>query len=106
MSYSSPQELREELIELCPAFAQDEGGSDATNFHELVMAFNHYLRFVLSQDSPREARRFGQVVNRLVEAGGPQQNAIETCLLEHASQIGVTKLLKPHLTAAAKKELR
>jgi hypothetical protein len=106
MSFSSAHELRAELVELCARFAEDEGGLEATNFHELVMAFNPFLRFVVSADTPREARKFGQIVNRMVEAGGPQQNAIETCLLEHASQIGCAKVLKPHLNAAARKELR
>ena len=106
MSYGSPHELRAELAKLVPAFAEDEGALEAESFHQLVMAFTPFLKLVLGERTPREARAFGQVVNRMVEAGGPQQNAIETCLLEHASQIGSTKLLKPHLNSAARKELR
>jgi hypothetical protein len=106
MAYSSPQELREDLAKLCPAFASDEDAMEATSFHQLVMAFTPYLKDVLKAESPRKSRAFGALVNRMVDGGGSQQNAIETCLLEHASQIGCAKLLKPHLSAAAKKELR
>jgi hypothetical protein len=106
MSYCSPHELRAELAKLVSAFAEDEGAIEAASFHQVVTAFAPFLRAVLSEQTPREARAFGQVVNRMVEAGGAQQNAIETCLLEHASQMGCTKLLKPHLNSAARKELR
>jgi hypothetical protein len=42
----------------------------------------------------------------MVAAGSEQENAISTCLLEHASQAKVKKIISPFLNAAAKKELR
>jgi len=106
MAFSSPHEFRDELVKLWPVFLTDEDALEADTFHALVTAFTPYLNLVLSDYTPREARAFGKLVNRMVEAGGSQQNAIETCYLEHASQIGCTKALKPHLNAASRKELR
>jgi hypothetical protein len=42
----------------------------------------------------------------MVAAGGEKENAISTCLLEHASQVKVRNIIRPHLSAAAKEELR
>jgi hypothetical protein len=39
-------------------------------------------------------------------AGAEKENAISTCLLEHASQVKVRNIIHPHLSAAAKEELR
>jgi hypothetical protein len=64
------------------------------------------LKWYLDGKSEREVRAFGELVNSMVEAGGDQRNAIETCLLEHASQAGCAKILKPFLSAAARDELR
>jgi hypothetical protein len=45
-------------------------------------------------------------VSRMVGAGGDQQNAIETCLLEHASQLRCADLLRPHVDDRARRALR
>jgi hypothetical protein len=63
------------------------------------------LKRYLDSRSERELREVGHLINNMVEAGGDQQNAIETCLLEHASQVGCARALKAHLSPAAKKEL-
>ncbi len=50
--------------------------------------------------------QFGAIVNAEIAAGSERNNAVSTCLLEHASQVSVKKLISPLLSAAARKELR
>jgi hypothetical protein len=79
---------------------------EAESYHQVVMELSPCITRYLEESTDRSVKEFGALVDRMVEAGGTQQNAIETCLLEHASQVGCAKLLKPHLGPAARKELR
>jgi hypothetical protein len=79
---------------------------EAESYHQVVMDLSPFIARYLEEGTDRSAKEFGALVDRMVEARGAQQNAIETCLLEHASQVGCAKLLKPHLGPAARKELR
>ena len=106
MDYSTPLELRAALVELFPAFAVESEAAGAQSYHRVVMDLAPLLKSYLEGGSVRKVRTFGEIVNHLVAAGGDQQNAIETCLLEHASQVGCARLLKPHLGEAAKRKLR
>jgi hypothetical protein len=88
-------------------FPDFEARSDeAETYHQVVMELSPFIARYLEQGTNRSAKEFGALVNCVVEAGGAQQNAIETCLLEHASQVGCAKLLRPHLGPAARRELR
>jgi hypothetical protein len=49
---------------------------------------------------------FCTLINGCVSAGGDMENAVCTCLLEHASQVGIAKTIRPHLSEAAKAEMR
>ena len=104
MTLESPADLRATLIRLFPDFAARS--DEAETYHQVLMELSPFITRFLEQGTERSAKEFGALVNRMVEAGGTQQNAIETCLLEHASQVGCAKLHKPHLGPAARKELR
>lgn len=104
MTLESPADLRATLIRMFPDF--EAQSDEAETYHQVVMELSPFIARYLEQGADRSAKEFGALVNRMVEAGGAQQNAIETCLLEHASQVGCAKLLKPHLGPAARKELR
>ena len=104
MTFESPADLRATLIRLFPDF--DSRSEEAETYHQVVMDLSPFIARYLEQGADRSAKEFGALVNRMVEAGGAQQSAIETCLLEHASQVGCAKLLKRHLSPAARKELR
>jgi hypothetical protein len=104
VTLASPAELRSTLIRMFPDFASQS--DEAESYHQVVMELSPFIASYLEKGPERGAKEFGALVNRMVEAGGSQQNAIETCLLEHASQIGCAKILKPHLSPAARKELR
>ena len=103
--FASPIEFHTAVCALAfsKAFEPDES---VDTYHQVVMALAPQLACYLGTESDRRTRDFCAVVNDVIEAGGDQRNAIETCLLEHASQTGCRKLLQPYLSVAAKRELR
>jgi hypothetical protein len=104
VTLESPADLRTTLIRIFPDF--EAQCDEAESYHQVVMELSPFIARYLETGTERSAKEFGVLVDRMVHAGGTQQNAIETCLLEHASQVGCAKLLKPHLGPAARKELR
>ena len=105
--FLSPIEFQVAMCDLFPAFAEEFEADEAIDtYHQVAMSLAPKLLGYLSGVSERKVRAFCTVVNDMVEAGGDQRNAIETCVLEHASQVGCRKLLKPYLSVAAKRELR
>jgi len=108
----TPHQLVECLISLFPKFGDEwddgeSGGSPGeyeyhTVFFDLVPDCCSYLR----SSSPQTVKKFCTLINSFVAAGGNKENAVSTALLEHASQVGIAKMLKPHLSADAKAELR
>lgn len=106
MTLSSPSELRETLIRLFPDFASESGDTEVTTYHQVVRDLAPHLKRYLEAGSLREVLAFADIVNAMVASGGDSHNAMETCLLEHASQVGCAKLLRPHLSPTARRELR
>ncbi|MEZ5463975.1 MAG: hypothetical protein R3F22_01860 [Lysobacteraceae bacterium] len=100
------------LVGLFPSFAaewDDDEWEDAINppsFHCVFMSFAPIASEVLEQSSDGKRERFCALIDHLVECGGDRENAVSTCFLEHASQIGVRRLIQPYLSIAAKAELR
>jgi hypothetical protein len=106
VTLASPLDLRVTLIRLFPEFASKSEETEAGTYHQVIMDLAPHLKHYLEGRYEREVRAFSKLVNDMVEAGGEQRNAIETCLLEHASQVGCAKILKPFLSSAAREELR
>jgi hypothetical protein len=106
MSMDSPAALAAALRELFPAFAGEIEGDDLTSYHEVVQRLAPRITGYLQAAPERRTAAFCKLVDELVAAGGDRENAISTCLLEHASQLGLEKTLRPHLGAAARQELR
>jgi hypothetical protein len=108
-----PRNLVLEIIRLFPAFEQewDEGKSYGYNsgdfkLHTVFLSFAPKSNEFLKNAKPTQIKAFCSLINSLVLKGGDYENAVSTCFLEHASQLGVRKLLEPHLSPEAKKELR
>jgi len=104
---NSPAELLATLVVMFPAFAsefEDEDGEPAT-YHEVIRQLTPVITTYL-RDTPTQVEAFCNLVNALVCAGGDKENAISTCLLEHASQVKVRNTIRPYLSCAAKQELR
>lgn len=112
MKIETPRDLVAALIGLFPAFRDewDEGEAYGDigqySFHTVFMELAPDCSQYLVEAPPRTVEAFCSLINDLVAAGGTMENAVSTCLLEHASQIGIRKVLKPHLSLAARGELR
>lgn len=120
MKISTPDELVSFLVELFPEFEKEwqdelEGHEDSANyigyrvditFHQVIQTFAPYGSKFLETLQPKQLGRFCKFINEAVESGGDLENALSTCLLEHASQLEIIKILKPKLTGAARNELR
>jgi hypothetical protein len=89
-----------------PEFATASDESDSETYHQVVVDLAPHLKGYLDRRSEGEVRAFAELINRMVGAGGDLRNAIETGLLEHATQVGCAQLLKPYLSKQARMELR
>ena len=102
----SPSHLADALIGLFPAFANDLHGEEITTYHEVLQRLAPRIAEFLHSSSERTVKEFSALVNSMFSNGGDQENAVSTCLLEHASQIGIRKIVRSHLSNEARRELR
>ena len=102
----SPARLAETLTKMFPAFADELDGEGLTSYHQVIQLLTPRITGYLEGAPKRTIQDFCKVVNEMVAAGSEQENAISTCLLEHASQVKVKNIIRPFLNAAAKQELR
>jgi hypothetical protein len=102
----SPTVLVEQLVQLFPAFEVELDGEKVESYHQVVRQLTPVITGYLEGSSERTVRKFCDLVNLMADAGGETENAISTCLLEHASQVKVLEIISPHLSAAAKREVR
>jgi len=102
----SPSRLANALIGLFPAFAGDLHGEEITTYHQVLQRLAPRIAELLHSSPERTVKDFSALVNSMVSNGGDQENAVSTCLLEHASQIGIRKLIRSHLSNEARRELR
>ena len=110
---SSPENLIEQLLKLFPEFEKeleeddfDCGYTPPITYHNVWFRFSPFAKSYLSNSNERVIKKFCDIVNYLVGEGGDKENGVSTCLLEHASQIGIRKIVKPYLSREAKDELR
>lgn len=105
--FKEPKELQEALIELFPSFIEevDEEYDELYNpltYHRVWMDFSPLAKSYLSNVGKKELQNFCLIINQSIESGGDQENAVSTCFLEHSSQIGVRKVIKPNLSRASR----
>lgn len=110
---NTPQNIAEKLIKIFPEFEKewDEGESygydgGSYSFHAIFMTFAPIAHKILTTASEKQIKTFCTLINDMVANGGEEENAISTGLLEHASQVGIRKILIPNLSQEAKKEIR
>ena len=101
-----PTSLAHRLTELFPSFATELQGEEITSYHQVVLRLTPVVTEYLHKASAQTVEEFCQMINAMVGGGGQRENAISTCLLEHASQINIVAIIRPHLSGAAKRELR
>ena len=102
----TPVALLNALTELFPAFASKWNDEQPETLHQVVQRLAPLITGYLEGASEKTVRRFCELVNSMVAAGGQPANAIATCLLEHASQVRVKGIIRPHLSPEARRELR
>ncbi len=103
----SPEDALAFLVALDPAFEtelEDERSTDLT-YHRIMRLFASYLGANGNALPLNKVRLLCGWLNASVAAGGDIENAVSTCLLEHAHQLRVHRLLSPHLSAEAKRRL-
>jgi len=112
MTIQTPQDLVAILDELFPGF-RDEWDEDEAygysvdyTFHAVFTELAPVCARFLAEASPHTLKSFCILIDEFVSSGGKKENAVSTCLLEHASHVGIAKTLKPYLSQAAKSELR
>jgi hypothetical protein len=89
-----------------PAFAAELKDEEVSSYHQVVQRLAPVVSGYLQGAPKQTVQRFCEVVNAMVAAGSEKENAISTCLLEHASQVKLKDIIRPYLSAAAKEELR
>ena len=103
---NSPSALAHRLIEFFPDFAAELEGQEIENYHQVIRFLAPRITGYLEDVPGGTLKQFCDLVNLMADAGGEKENAISTCLLEHASQLRLRKILRPYLGAAARRELR
>lgn len=103
---SDPEGLAHVLAKFFPMFSEELLDEEADSYHSVLMLFAPLSAQALELADERTIRRFCDLINQMVSAGGELENAVSTCFLEHASQIGVREIIRPFLNRDAKAELR
>jgi hypothetical protein len=106
LNFKSHSDFVSSLVSLFPDFAAEVELDDPQSHHDVLLSFSLVSARLLAGSGQKTIERFCDLVNRMVAAGGQFENAISTCLLEHASQCGIRRLIQPYLSKAAKAELR
>ena len=119
MSSQPPQETLRELCDIFPRFADEWTPEDAPEkdglvdgvyykwtHHGVLMSFLQYFSSNQNSFDERQIRALGLWINNAVSLDGDLENAVSTCFLEHARQVRVDRLLRPHLSRRAKARLQ
>ena len=107
------EEVASRILEIFPDFKKywDEGEGygyqdGEYNIHSIFLTFGPVSKMLIESASETQIKDFCGFVNKLVAEGDELENAVSTCFLEHASQLGVRKFIRRYLSAEARNELR
>jgi hypothetical protein len=112
MNFQKSSDVLESLISIFPEFRSEwenenpyikEDGSHS--IHSVYMVLLGYVSARKSSFNSKQFKQLATLINGAVAAGGNSENAISTCFLEHADQVGLSSALKPLLEREAKKQL-
>lgn len=115
----APQETLTQLYTIFPTFVASWAEEEAPAADGLVdgvyyewthhAVLRNFLEFFASNResfTAKQLQTFGEWVNRAVSKEDELENAISTCFLEHAKQVGINRAIAPYLSANAKAKLR
>jgi hypothetical protein len=102
----TPTQFAKRLTKLFPSFGIELEGEELRSYHHVVFLLSPVVTEYLRSASVKTVEEFCRLINAMVACGGEKENAISTCLLEHACQLEINRIIRPHLSSAAKRELR
>jgi hypothetical protein len=112
VNFQNPSEVLEYAVSIFPEFRNEwenenpyikEDGS--YSIHSVYMVLLGYVSARKSSFNSKQFKQLATLINGAVAAGGNSENAISTCFLEHANQVGLSSVLKPLLEREVKKRL-
>lgn len=100
-----------QLQELLPGFDHSWEDEDmwsglGRSYHAVVRDLADHFGKVCPSLNDKQLSQFAAWINGTVESGGKLENAVGTCFLEHAGQLGIYHALVPHLSPLAKASAR
>lgn len=93
---SSPGELLAALKAIFPNFAPKLAADEEAEltYHGLFLfEFNPFFSGHIEEFTPMQLKAFAQLIARCSSVPGSLENAIDTCFLEHTSQLKVNREL-------------
>lgn len=76
------------------------------SYHSILIEFTTFFGKENASFSEDQLRSLGRMVNDAVAQGDLLENAFATCFLEHLCRIKSEKMLRPHLSQAARQLTR
>ncbi|MDR2112869.1 MAG: hypothetical protein LBQ62_07205 [Candidatus Accumulibacter sp.] len=87
--------------EFGPVWAADHGGEfSSSNLHSVYQSFLPFLASV--RPGNEQWKLVADHLNKAVAAGGDQENAAATCVLEHLHHVKIHRVLWPLLSKEAR----
>jgi hypothetical protein len=103
-------DLVSELVQIFPQFLphwEEDNEDEEFRTYSLHSVYMSLLPIVSNfNPTPRQWRLFADHLSAAVAAGGDRENAVDTCVLEHVHQVGLSSVLRPLLSAEARVYLR
>ena len=112
-----PQETLRQLCAIFPAFEASWADEEAPpedglvegvyyewSHHAVLHNFLEYFAMNHESFTANQLRALSEWVNRAVSVDDDMENAVTTCFLEHARQVGIDRVLRPFLSSKAKEK--
>jgi hypothetical protein len=102
-------DLINDLISIFPEFGpiRAEDNDDEFSSSSLHSVYQSFLSFLASfQPTDKQWQLVADHLSEAVAAGGAQENATDTCILEHLHQVRLDKILRPLLSKKAQVYVR
>jgi ATP/maltotriose-dependent transcriptional regulator MalT len=102
----SPEQLLRHLSQVFPDFKLEfdelDDPSQAFTYHHLMHDFLIYWGTCARTAADSQTVELARVINESVSLGGDIENAVDTCFLEHLSQVRGLKPIEKYLSPAAR----
>src|SRR5262249_61518772 len=85
----TPSRLADLLVAMFPAFSEELRGGQLDSYHQVFQLLAPRALSYLQTSPEPTVKRFASLINTLVSNGGDLENAVSTCLFEHASQVRI-----------------